>query len=210
MAFKRGDLRRRRTSDCGGARAEAGRSSRAFQPRADRRDSAETGRGPKPSTAEELKLHPREFKAAFNLSRLYERLGNREGRDRRAPRIDRGQRRICRRLSVSRTRVPRRRRSRRGRGDGAKGTRPRSAVRPRRRWGTTCWRTCSANAADSRRRNVSLRPAARPNLARAHKEKTAESAKTAEQRSLGSRRLRGLACLTRPTCLRPTRPTRPS
>ena len=27
----------------------------------------------------ELQLHPKEFKAAFNLSRLYERLGNRKG-----------------------------------------------------------------------------------------------------------------------------------
>ena len=34
---------------------------------------------PSASTFEELKLHPESFKAAFNLSRLYEQVGDREG-----------------------------------------------------------------------------------------------------------------------------------
>ena len=57
---------------------QAGRPAGALQPGADRRGSAATCRPPSASTSRSSKLHPESYKAAFNLSRLYEQIGERE------------------------------------------------------------------------------------------------------------------------------------
>ena len=76
IAFRRGDLATAEREVRGGAGHEERRAAGALQPRADR------GGAWRPAMAEaeyrrELEIHAAAYKAAFNLGRLYERLGDR-------------------------------------------------------------------------------------------------------------------------------------
>ena len=79
IALQRGDPADGRTSHPRSARRQADAAARALQSRAAGRTARRRPHAPNAEYFEELKQHPENFKAAFNLSRLYEQVGDREG-----------------------------------------------------------------------------------------------------------------------------------